>query len=94
MSTTPYQPKDVLALALNGEKRLPSGKVLMHFGRRACGLTNRRAAAIAGRVVEGVRKALTEMAAYALAQPDFGDAAARFATTYGDGLAALAEGSS
>lgn len=94
VSTTPYQPKDVLALSLNGEKRFPSRKVLMQFGRHACGLSNRRATAIVARMAEGMRKALTEMAAYALAQPDFGNAAARFATTYEDGLAALEEGSS
>lgn len=94
VSTTPYMPKDVLALALNGEKRFPSRKVLMQFSRNACGLGNRRAIAIVERVVKGVRKALTEMTAFGIAQPDFGDVAARFATTYEHGLAVLAEGSS
>ncbi|MDB5760641.1 MAG: hypothetical protein JWM30_3930 [Burkholderia sp.] len=94
VSTTPYQPKDVLALSLNGDRQFPTRKSLMQFSRHACGLSNRRAMAIVERVVEGVRKALVEMTAYGLAQPDFGDAAARFAMTYEDGLAALTEGSS
>lgn len=94
VSTTPYQPKDVLALSLNGDRQFPSRKVLMQFSRHACGLSSRQATAIVERVVGGVRKALVEMKAYTLAQPDFGDAATRFATTYEDGLAALTEGSS
>jgi serine/threonine-protein kinase HipA len=94
VSTTPYQPKDVLALSLNGDRQFPSRKVLMQFSRHACGLSNRRATAIVGRVVEGVRKALVEMTAFGLAQPDFSDAAARFAKTYEEGLEVLAEGGS
>ena len=94
VSTTPYQPRDVLALALNGDRRFPSRKSLMHFSRHACGLTNRRAAMIIERVAEGVRRASVEMTAYGLAKPDFGMAAARFAKTYEEGLKALADGHS
>ena len=61
-----FQPKDVLALSLNGEKRFSSRKVLLQPSRHA----------------------------YALAQPEFGDAATQFAATCEEGLKALAEGSS
>ena len=90
VSTTPYQPKDVLALALNGDRQFPSRKVLMQFSRHACGLTSRQAVAIIERVVEGVRRVETEMTAYSQAYPDFGDAAARFLTTYQEGVRSLA----
>jgi serine/threonine-protein kinase HipA len=93
VSTTPYQPKDVLALSLNGDRQFPSRKVLMQFSRHACGLTNRQAAAIVERVMEGVRRASAEMTAYGDAHPDFGDAAARFAKTYEEGLKVLSQGS-
>ena len=90
VSTTPYQPKDVLALALNGDRQFPSRKVLMHFGRHACGLTNRGAAAIVERVVGGVRRAGAEMAVYGQAHPDFDEAAGRFLKTYQQGMQSLA----
>jgi serine/threonine-protein kinase HipA len=90
VSTTPYQPRDVLALALNGDRRFPSRKSLMHFSRHACGLSQRRAEAIVARVVEGVTRASAEMTAYGHAQPDFADAAARFAQTYEEGLKDIA----
>jgi serine/threonine-protein kinase HipA len=91
VSTTPYQPKDVLALALNGERQFPSRKVLMQFSRHGCGLSNRRATAIVERVVEGVKRAGAEMAAYAQAHPDFADAAGRLLGAYEKGLKGLLE---
>jgi serine/threonine-protein kinase HipA len=94
VSTTPYQPKDVLALSLNGDRQFPTRNVLMQFSRHACGLTKRQAGAIVERVMEGVRQTLVEMTAYAVAHQDFGDAAVRFATTYEEGLKVLAQGRS
>jgi serine/threonine-protein kinase HipA len=94
VSTTPYQPKDVLALSLNGDRQFPTRTSLMQFSRHACGLTNRQAAAIMERVVDGVRKASAEMTAYGDTHPDFGMAAARFAKTYEEGLGVLAAGRS
>jgi serine/threonine-protein kinase HipA len=91
VSTTPYQPKDVLALALNGDRRFPSRKALMQFSRYACGLTNRIAVAIIERVVDGVERAGAEMKAYSNAHPDFSDAAGRFGTTYEEGIRSLAD---
>lgn len=91
VSTTPYQPKDVLALSLNGDRRFPSRKSLMHFARHACGLTNRQAAMIVRRVDQGVRQAMSDMAAYSNAHPRFKDAAGKFLATYEAGLRDLAE---
>jgi serine/threonine-protein kinase HipA len=91
VSTTPYQPKDVLALSLNGDRRFPSRKSLMHFARHACGLTNRQATVIVRRVVQGVRQAVSDMAAYSDAHPHFRDAARQFFAAYETGLRDLTE---
>ena len=92
VSTTPYQPRDVLALTLGGERRFPSTHSQMKFSRQACGLSNRRAEMIAGRVVAGVQRAGADMAAYALAHPDFAEAARRFGEVYAQGLASVEGG--
>jgi serine/threonine-protein kinase HipA len=89
VSTTPYQPRDVLALTLGGERQFPSRKSLMKFSRQACGLSSRRAEMIVGRVVAGVRSAGADMASYALAHPDFAEAARRFGEVYAQGVASL-----
>ena len=89
VSTTPYQPRDVLALTLGGERQFPSRKSLMKFSRHACGLSSRRAEMIVARVVAGVQRAGADMASYALAHPDFADAARRLGEVYAQGLESL-----
>lgn len=39
VSTTPYLPKDTMALLLGGSKRWPKRKMLHQFGRQHCGLS-------------------------------------------------------
>jgi len=39
LSTQPYNPRDILALALNGTKQYPTRHALLQFGRQACGLS-------------------------------------------------------
>jgi serine/threonine-protein kinase HipA len=41
VSTTPYIPKDSMALTLTGSKRWPKWKVLENFGKRHCNLSNK-----------------------------------------------------
>ena len=71
LSTVPYQPKDVLALELNGSKGYPSRKQLIQFGRQSCGLSNRQAEMTLEQVADGVEKALAEMKDYLGRNPDF-----------------------
>ena len=92
VSTTPYQPNDVLALTLGGERQFPSGKSLMEFSRHACGLSSRRAKIIVGRVVAGVGRAGADMETYALEHPDFAEAARRFGEVYAQGVGSLVDG--
>ena len=47
---------------------------------------------IVGRVVAGVRSAGADMASYALAHPDFAEAARRFGEVYAQGVASLVGG--
>ena len=42
LSTTHYQPHDILALELNGSKSFPSRKQLVQFGRQSCGLSSQK----------------------------------------------------
>lgn len=58
VSTTPFRPRDVLALTLGGSKDFPDRKRLVAFGRQACGLGARACEAALARVVTGVRKAM------------------------------------
>ena len=61
VSTTAYQPRDVLALTLNGSKGFPDRETLVSFGRTACGLTPRAIAIALDDVATGVTSATAEM---------------------------------
>lgn len=75
LSTVPYQPKDVLALQLNGSKAFPSREELLHFAALSCGLPSRKAEAVLERVTKGVELALAELRTYAAEHADFDTAA-------------------
>lgn len=55
ISTTPYIPKDTIALMLNGSKRWPGRKSLVRFGINSCKLTQREAT----EAIEQTREAVT-----------------------------------
>lgn len=86
ISTTPYSRRDVLALTLQDSKEFPDRKRLVEFGRRHCDLGAAQTAALLTRVHVGVKKALTEIRAYAKKHPDFARAAERFCTSFQRGL--------
>lgn len=90
LSTTLYQPKDVLALELDGSKRYPDHKQLIRFARHSCGLSNRRAEAVLSEVAQGVRVALDEMEQQVRAQSDFAPCKDRLAKVLAEGLARYA----
>jgi serine/threonine-protein kinase HipA len=87
LSTTLYQPKDVLALELDGSKCYPDRKQLIRFARHSCGFSNRRAEAVLAAVAQGVRVALEEMEQHARAQSDFAPCKDRLAKVFAQGLA-------
>ena len=71
VSTTPYVPRDVLALTLAGSKEFPNRRRLVAFGRQSCGLTAAKVAGLLDRVDAGVRKASAQIRRYIKRRPDF-----------------------
>lgn len=64
VSTTPYIPKDTFALQLGGSKAWPKEKMLVRFGRTACGLTEGVCKRALEEVADGIAKALAELVDY------------------------------
>lgn len=89
LSTVPYQPKDVLALQLNGSKAFPCRETLLHFASLSCGLPSRKAEAVLQRVAKGVELALAELRAYAKAHADFDTAASHLERLFVEGVGYL-----
>jgi serine/threonine-protein kinase HipA len=89
VSTTPYQPRDVLALTLDEKKSFPDREKLIAFGRRACELTPSDIAECLDRVASGVDRAIAELREAAKRQPDFAKAANHFIGTFERGLQRL-----
>jgi serine/threonine-protein kinase HipA len=92
LSTTPYRPRDSLALSLGESKAFPERAVLVKFGRTACGLPPRLVHELLGRVSRGVRGAIEEMRQYAKEHPDFEKAAKHLEATFTRALARSIEG--
>lgn len=88
LSTTPYQPQDVLALTLGGTKSWPGRKQLVDFGRQACGLPQRRVTETLQQVANGLGLALEEMRAYQRQHPEFSQTAEHLAKIFNDGARA------
>lgn len=86
VSTTPYQPRDTLALSLAESKRFPDRSTLVAFGRRACDLPGARVTALLHQVAEGVVQAAEMIRAYAKEKPDFKPAAARIVSVFERGV--------
>jgi serine/threonine-protein kinase HipA len=64
VTTVAYQPRDHMALELAGSKNWPKHRLLADFGRRSCGLTERRCSELMVEVLDGMSKARGEMIAY------------------------------
>ncbi|MEN9864795.1 MAG: hypothetical protein RL748_385 [Pseudomonadota bacterium] len=71
VSTTPYHPKDMLALTLGGSKRWPKVKALMGFGQAHCGISPVRGQQLIDEVAAGVALARQELTGYMAATPAF-----------------------
>ena len=70
LSTTPYIPRDTLALTLNGTKQFPARSELIQFIRRVIARSERAAIEILDRVAHGVDIAIKEAREYAREHPD------------------------
>ena len=71
VSTTPYAPRDVLALTIDDAKDFPDRKRLVAFGTRSCNLRKKRCEAILSRVVAGVKRVLPRAARLGQKERDF-----------------------
>ncbi|WP_326430301.1 type II toxin-antitoxin system HipA family toxin (plasmid) [Stutzerimonas frequens] len=71
VSTTPYIPKDSFALQLGGSKAWPKEKMLVRFGRTACGLTEGMCKRALEEVADGIADALGELVTYQKAHESF-----------------------
>lgn len=89
IATTPYMPRDVMALMLEGSKQFPAREQLLALGRNSCLLSPARAAYILERVAAGVRQTITEMRRYMKRHPGFARAGEHLAATFKRGLARL-----
>ena len=89
VSTTAYQPRDVLALTLNGSKSFPDRATLVSYGRTACGLTPKEVTAALDCVSSGVTAAIAEMRKAARETRNFAAAAEKLTTIFERGLRRL-----
>ncbi|MEZ5476405.1 MAG: type II toxin-antitoxin system HipA family toxin [Thiolinea sp.] len=89
ISTQPYIPNDSLALLFGGSKFFPQRKALVTFGRRFCGLTERRVAQLLDWVVHGMDAALQDLRAYRQQHADFADIGERMEAVWLAGMADL-----
>lgn len=89
VSTTPYQPRDVMALTLNETKSFPTRETLVAFGRRSCEMTPSQVAEALERVIAGVEKTISELRDAARTRDDFAAAAGHFIQAFERGLQRL-----
>ncbi|MCB6184909.1 type II toxin-antitoxin system HipA family toxin [Leeia sp. TBRC 13508] len=71
VSTSPYLPRDVIALTLDGRKSYPSAKVLSKFAQQACGIAPRTAKQLMEKVADAVSDTLPDLIRYGSERPDF-----------------------
>ena len=89
VSTTPYLPNDSLALLFGGSKFFPQRKALVTFGRRFCGLTERRVSQLLDWVVHGMESTLADIADYRDGHPEFTGVGERMLAVWREGMADL-----
>jgi serine/threonine-protein kinase HipA len=70
VSTTPYLPRDTLALTLHGTKQFPSRDVLLRFIRTVTAKSERGAVDLLDQAASGVNVAIKEAGKYGRKHPD------------------------
>jgi len=86
IATTPYNPRDVLALTLGGSKAFPDRARISDFGRRACGLSKAQVADTLAKVRLGVERTLAEIREHIAGHDDFTTAGQQLVATFERGL--------
>jgi serine/threonine-protein kinase HipA len=86
LSTQPYNPRDILALTLNGSKQYPSRRELLQFGRQACGLSKAGVDSVVEQVTAGVKQAVIDMQTYTQDHPDFEMTMSHLAAVFEGGI--------
>lgn len=71
VTTTPYNPQDMMALMMEGSKAFPKHKRLVQFGRVMCGMSERVVERTFQEIAEGVSDARKEMLEYIEDNPRF-----------------------
>jgi serine/threonine-protein kinase HipA len=86
VSTTPYNPNDVLALTLGGTKRWPKAKALVAFARTHCDLTELRTKELMAEVAKGLLCAVDETIIYMQNNEAFREVGTVMLTEWNKGL--------
>jgi len=86
LSTTPYLPRDTLALTLNGTKEFPTRNELVKFIRFVTAKSERGAVELLERVAHGVTVAVQDARRFAKAHPESRNFADRLVRTLSRGL--------
>jgi len=92
VSTTPYIPRDTLALTLNGSKTFPDRAGLLRFIRHVTGKNAAAAGDVIDQVAVGVQAAVGEATGYASRHADASKFAEKLKAALTRGLNRLAEG--
>jgi serine/threonine-protein kinase HipA len=87
--TTPYHPRDSLALTLNDSKTFPSAKELDVFARRHCDISAAGVQRLLQRITTGVKQASREIRAYMKQHQDFEKAGEQLIARFNRGLRRL-----
>jgi serine/threonine-protein kinase HipA len=86
VTTTPYQPRDTLALTLAGAKTFPNRETLVTFGRQSCELMPSQIDAALEQIENGVRTSVKEIRSAIRNHPDFAKAGEHFIAAFERGL--------
>lgn len=86
VTTTAYNPLDILALTIGGTKRWPKAKALVAFARTHCNMTDGRARELLKEVGQGVLCAVKEVTLYMHNNESFRDVGAVMINEWNKGL--------
>ena len=86
VTTTAYNPSDILALTIGGTKRWPKQKALTAFARAHCDMTDARVRDLLGEIARGVLCAVKEAKLYMKNNAAFKDVGSAMMTEWEKGL--------
>uniref|UniRef100_Q3AR39 Phosphatidylinositol kinase n=1 Tax=Chlorobium chlorochromatii (strain CaD3) TaxID=340177 RepID=Q3AR39_CHLCH len=86
VSTTPYIPRDSLALMLDGSKRFPSRKKLLNFARQHCNLQHEQATEMMEKIGDAVNETMAEIKVQIKEYSPFASIGNRMLSTWNEGI--------